>query len=294
MPRLAERAALLTAALVAGLAGCVAARTPLSRFDTGSAAVEIGTPEFVPQARYPSVEALRAEIRGRGLLPLVLQSVRPQAEAIAQLRAGQAVLVRLSRGLPFFAHLDYAAWVGVDPANDRVLLRSAGQSAQWMNFADFNTAWRAAGSWALVAAPPQRIPSFATPDDWLSEAASLAATQPAAAGQAYLAASRRWPQSPAVWLALARWREAHDDLPGAMLAYAAAARVEPSNAATHARLAQLLLLRQCADQAEDEIELALRYETDPQRRAEDQGVLAQIRDRGGPSVVCALEPNDGG
>jgi tetratricopeptide (TPR) repeat protein len=292
MPTAAERTALMALAMVVWLAGCVAPRTHLSHWDASGSAVEIGTPDFVPQDRYPSVDALRAQIRSQGLLALALHSAQMTADAVAQVRAGQPVLVRLKRGLPFAAHFDYAALLGVDPANDRVLLRSASRAAQWMNFGDFSAAWRAAGDWALVAAPPQRVPSFATVDDWLSEAANLATLQPDATRRAYEAATRRWPESAAAWLALARWREAHADLDGATLAYAAAVRVEPLNAATHARLAQLLLARQCADQAEDEIEQALRYETEPQRRAQDQRLLAQIRDHGGPSVVCPLEARD--
>jgi cytochrome c-type biogenesis protein CcmH/NrfG len=110
-----------------------------------------------------------------------------------------------------------------------------------------------------------------------------------AAAQAYAAVTRRQPDDAGAWAGLGRSQYAMGGLRGATVAFANASRLDPQSAALHHSLARVLIERECADQAEDEIDLALTLEKDPRQLAAYRKTETLVAAHSGPSVVCPLD-----
>jgi predicted Zn-dependent protease len=222
------------AALLLAISGC-ASRPPLPRVDQLQT-VELEAVPFYPQRRYqcgpaalatvlgwsglsvtpdalkdavfiPGREGslqpeLRAQARRHGRLAYRLA---PQADKLfAELAAGHPVLVLQNLALSWWPVWHYAVVVGFDAERGEVLLRSGTTRRHSVPLTTFMRTWQRAGSWALVALPPDRLPVTADPASFFSAAYDLERTgQPAAAAVAYRAGLERWPQQAELGLALA-------------------------------------------------------------------------------------------
>jgi len=231
----------------------------------------------------------------RGLLPrygrigYVLHPAQPDKELERQLQAGHAVLLRLRNGL-VLKQWHYAVVIGVHPTTGVFILRGAGELRREIPYGELLDAWKEGGYWGLLSLHPGEMPQDAGVGEWLSAAAQMEqAGKTEAAVQAYTAVTQRWPNEGMAWLGLGRGYYALHNVRGATIAYYNATRLLPNSAAAHNGLAQALVDRQCADQAEDESKLALELERDPQQRAQYLRTQKQVQDYGGPSVVCPLE-----
>ncbi|MHC6226087.1 peptidase C39 family protein [Pseudomonas sp. X10] len=207
---------LLAACLVAAcLAGC--ASQPPSALNGLAQRVELGSvPFYQGNANHSGAMALAALLSQQGVqitpglldkplnLPQgaeSLQSGIPKAareygmvvyplEArldalLAQVAAGNPVLLRYQEGSAFWSEPRYALLVGYDRYKERVLLRSGMNRRLLMDFDDFNTAWAKEGSWAVLVQPPRQLPAQVDRQRWLQAADELArAGQELAARQA--------------------------------------------------------------------------------------------------------------
>ncbi|WP_310191891.1 peptidase C39 family protein [Pseudomonas hunanensis] len=104
---------------------------------------------------------------------------------LAQVAAGNPVLLRYQEGSAWWSEPRYAVLVGYDSYKQRVLLRSGMHRRQLMAFDDFQGAWQAQGSWAVLVQQPRQLPAQVDRQRWLKAADELArAGQEMAARQA--------------------------------------------------------------------------------------------------------------
>ncbi|HLG52413.1 MAG TPA: PA2778 family cysteine peptidase [Steroidobacteraceae bacterium] len=284
------RAALPTAALLVGLAGC-AASPPLAHGIPLelSRALELRDTPFFPQEDYqcgPAALATVLQASGIAVEPTALapQVYLPkrrgslQAELIGATRrhgrlayqlpgTGQALLAELSEGRPVLLLQNlrvkalpvwhYAVLVGYDADRNVAVLRSGRHERLEMRWQSFARSWDRAGRWAISALAPGVIPAGAEASRYLEAAAGVeAAGDRRAAALAYDAAIARWPEEPVAWLGRGNVAYGDRDLAAAADAYARAATLAPDNAAVRNNLAQVLAEAGCMMESRRQLERA--------------------------------------
>lgn len=269
------------------LAGCTSG-TPLRDYTLPAADVELSATPFFPQKRYQCGPAALATVLAadgvavtpEDLVPYVylperrgsLQTemvaatrrygrmpytLRPSFDdLLAEVSAGTPVLVMLNLGVRLLPQWHYAVVIGYHVPSDSLLLRSATSERRWMKRIRFQGAWLRAENWAMVAVRPDQPPVTAQSGEWLRTASAFEELgRTVLAVQAYQAATRRWPEHPLAWQALANARYALKDLPSAEAALRRALQLAPS-ATAHNNLAHVLHERGCLAEAAVQIGLA--------------------------------------
>lgn len=321
------RAALPTAALLLGLAGC-AASPPLARGLPAERprALELDATPFFPQEDYqcgPAALATVLQASGVAVEPaaLVPQVYLPgrrgslQAELIGATRrhgrlayrlpgTGQALLAELeagrpvlllqnlgSRALPTF---HYAVLIGYDANRNIALLRSGRSERLAVRWQSFARSWDRAGRWAIAVLEPGVIPAQAQVADYLEAAAGLeAAGHERAAGIAYDAALARWPQQPLAWLASGNAAYLAGELATAADAYARAVTLAPGDAVARNNLAQVLLDAGCTDAARRQLSRAEARVAGPEIAARIAATRAQLpAEKSTGALSCRLGERD--
>lgn len=181
----------------------------------GASGVKIAPDDLVSQVYLPGrkgslqVELLAASRRA-GRIPYPLPQ---QPEAVfAELQAGHPVLVLQNLLVRTVPKWHYAVVVGADAARNRVLLNSGEKRALDMPASKFMRTWDWGGRWAVVALKPGELPAHAEPTAYLIAVAGFENVAGAnAAGPAYQAALKRWPQEPRVHLAVGNQAYAQGD-----------------------------------------------------------------------------------
>jgi len=231
-------------------------------------------------------EALTAA-RGTGLVPYVLHSPHPDADVVREVQAGNPVAVLLSSSLLFGARWHFAVIVGVDPGNDKIVMRSCLNARESTSFGDFLSNWSGSNNWAMVLMPPDKLPAT------IDARSAIAAIHPLEknnqielAERAYSAVTERWPDDALAWKSLADARYQQKNLRGSTDAWIVALRLTPDDNVSRNNLAYVLLERQCAEQAEDLINKAIASETDPAQLEAFKNTRYWILRHEGPSVVC--------
>lgn len=207
----------------------------------GADGVRVAPSELTPRLFLPAREGslqteLIASARHYGRVPLQLDT-RMQAIADA-LADGYPVLVLQNLGTPWTPVWHYAVVIGLDPARERVVLRSGTERRRFEHAADFMRSWSLAGRWAVVAADPADVPGFASLSSWLAAAAPAeSAGQLALAETAYASAVARWPEAALAHAALGNARHARGDVPAARQAWQKALALDPDLEAARRNLA---------------------------------------------------------
>ncbi|MBF7729332.1 PA2778 family cysteine peptidase [Pseudomonas sp. N040] len=182
---------------------------------------------------------------------LLVYPVSPRLEAVLQqVAAGNPVLVLQNLAFAWYPRWHFAVVVGYDRRQGSLVLRS-GTSKRWLtDFASFDATWARSGRWAVVTLPADRLPAAAQFLPWLKAASDLEETgHLLAARQAYLTATRRWPEQAMGWFALANNRYASGDRPGAEQALRVSLEHAPGFAAGWFNLSQVLAEQGCATTA---------------------------------------------
>ena len=219
-------------------------------------------------------------------LPMVLP---PALSAVfAEIRSGQPVLV-----LQKADGWHYAVVIGVEPASNRLILRSGKDGRAYQDIDRFLAGWKAADHWAMVLGDGSRPPVSATLESWVAglEAATAAGHGALAEKGAY-GAIARWPEDVVPWVALGNVRYAQKRWPEAQDAYVQALRMKPENPVVRNNLALVLLERRCIALAEAELERAIAGETDPKLLKAYDNTRALINRYNGPAIYCP-SPEDG-
>lgn len=191
---------------------------------------------FLPERGGSLQTELIASTRRYGRVPLQLDT---RMQAIADgLASGYPVLVLQNLGTPWTPVWHYAVVVGLDPEQERVVLRSGTERRRFEHSADFMRSWSYAGRWAVVVTDPQEVPAFASLREWLSAAAPAeSAGQLALAESAYAAAVVRWPESALAHAALGNARHARGEVEAARGAWRQALALDPDLDAARRNLA---------------------------------------------------------
>lgn len=150
---------------------------------------------YIPQRRGSLQIELIAAARERDLL---VYPVPRKLEAIlAELEAGNPVLVMQNLTVSWLPRWHYAVAIGYDLQRREVILHSGLESGRRESFAGFMRAWSKADYWGRVMLPPDQIPATAEPLAFLSAASDLEQTgRLHSAELAYKTARQQWPDQP--------------------------------------------------------------------------------------------------
>lgn len=191
---------------------------------------------------------------------LLVYPLAPRLDALlAEVAAGNPVLVLQNLAFDWYPRWHFAVLVGYDRQKNELVLRS-GTTRRWVtDFASFDATWARGGRWAVVTMPADRLPARAELRPWLQAAADLEQTgHAAAAQQAYRTAVQRWPQEGMSWFALGNARYVAGDGSGAQAALQRSVTVEPGLAPGWGNLAHVLAEQGCAAAAERAMQCARR------------------------------------
>ncbi|HLT03927.1 MAG TPA: PA2778 family cysteine peptidase [Pseudomonas sp.] len=169
---------------------------------------------------------------------------------LAELAAGNPVLVLQNLGFNWLPTWHFAVVVGYDRERETLLLRSGVTRRLETDFATFMRTWQRGDRWALVVTAPERLPATARLLPWLRAASDLEETgQPRAAERAYRAASARWPQEALPWFALGNLLHARGQPAEAAEALRRSVQRAPGFAAGWFNLSEVLAGQGCPAQA---------------------------------------------
>lgn len=235
---------------------------PQEEFQCGPAAlatmlvqrgVQTSPEQLKPQVYLPGRQGslkleLVAAARQHGQLVYPLE---PQLDALlAQVAAGNPVLVMQNLGLDWYPQWHFAVLVGFDRPKNELILRSATVQRWTTDFSSFDRTWARAQRWAVVTVPPDKLPAEAQLQPWLQAASDLEETgRRADAERAYRTAAERWPGEPMPALALGNARYAVGDREGAEAALRDSLQRQADFSVGWSNLAEVLNERGCPQQA---------------------------------------------
>ncbi|OPK10249.1 hypothetical protein BZ163_11240 [Pseudomonas sp. VI4.1] len=93
---------------------------------------------------------------------------------LAQVAAGNPVMVRFTEGSAFWAGPRYAILAGYNREKQTVLLRAGMNRRTLMSFGSFESAFKDAGGWAVLIQKPDQLPANVDQQRWLKAASDLA------------------------------------------------------------------------------------------------------------------------
>ncbi|BAU50171.1 hypothetical protein SVA_3635 [Sulfurifustis variabilis] len=209
-----------------------------------AAGVETTAEALVPQVYLPDRRGslqieLVAAVRRHDRVPYVLA---PRLESLlAEVAAGNPVLVLQNLALPWYPKWHYAVVVGYDVDRAEIVLRSGLERRHVVPLGVFERTWRRGNHWAMVALVPDRLPRTAEETSYLQSVAALERLgRNREAERAYRAALARWPLSLAARMGLGNSLYAAGDLEGAERAYREVTEAHPNAGAAFNNLAQTL------------------------------------------------------
>ncbi|RRV69603.1 peptidase C39 family protein [Stutzerimonas stutzeri] len=149
---------------------------------------------YIPERRGSLQVEMVAAARAAGLLVYPLRS--RLEDVLAEVAAGNPVLVLQNLAFDRWPQWHFAVVVGYDLVEQRLVLRS-GTTERWIaSFRDFERTWSKAERWAVVTLKPDQLPATARETVWLRSASDLEQVgQVSPARVAYEAAVARWRSS---------------------------------------------------------------------------------------------------
>lgn len=243
---------------------------PQKRFYCGPAALAMvmtwsGEPvtqdELVPQVYTPSRQGtlrndMLAAARRRGRLAVQVGDLR---SLLAELAAGNPVVVFQNLALDWFPQWHYAVAYGYDLQKREIVLRSGTEARRVTDLYAFERTWERGDYWGLVVLPPERLPATADERSVLDAAAGLERTEHLReAASAYMAILSRWRESFPAWMGLGNTLYAQKDFSGAAGAFREATRRRPKAPAAWNNLAYALAAQGQHDEAQRAAEEAVR------------------------------------
>ena len=243
---------------------------PQKRYYCGPAALAMvmtwsGEPvtqdELVPQVYTPSRQGtlrndMLAAARRRGRLAVQVSDLR---SLLAELAAGNPVVVFQNLALDWFPQWHYAVAYGYDLQKREIVLRSGTEARRVTDLYAFERTWERGDYWGLVVLPPERLPATADERSVLDAAAGLERTEHLReAASAYMAILSRWRESFPAWMGLGNTLYAQKDFSGAAGAFREATRRRPKAPAAWNNLAYALAAQDQHDEAQRAAEEAVR------------------------------------
>lgn len=199
---------------------------------------EILAPELLTPAREGTLaSAMTAAVRRHDRVPYPVVHIE---DLLAEIAAGNPVMVLENRGLPGLPRWHYAVTVAYDLVAETLWFHDGRAVPASRSLRGFHHLWTRSGSWGLLVLPPERLPARATEEGWVQALAGLeAAGRWEAAARGYQAALTRWPASLGAWMGLGNARYAQGRLEAAAAAFEEAVRRHPESGAAHNNLAHV-------------------------------------------------------
>lgn len=211
---------------------------------------------YVPERQGSLQAEMRAAARARGLVAYRLQ---PELDdVLAEVAAGNPVLVFQNLGLGFAPRWHYAVVIGYDLEARDLVLRSGTIERHVNELSRFERTWARGERWAFVAVPPEQLPATAKPLPWLRAVHELEQTgMLEGARTGYTAAIERWPDQHIGYLGLANAHFAAGGLEPAETALRELLQRQPGRHEAWNNLAHVLAARQCGRQAREAADCAV-------------------------------------
>jgi tetratricopeptide (TPR) repeat protein len=216
--------------------------------------VDVTPQQLVPQIYVPDRQgSLQAELlsatRRHGRVPYVMRN--SLAPILAELRAGQPVLVLQNLGLDRWPVWHYAVLIGFDADSREFLLRSGRTPRLQSGARSFLASWDRAGRWSMVAVAASEPPAGADVLGWLQAVAPFESTGDLdTAVEGYEAAVARWPESAMAWAALGNARYLQQQFVVAAQAYERAVTQSPELWTARNNLVQTMIALGCPASAQ--------------------------------------------
>jgi tetratricopeptide (TPR) repeat protein len=255
--RLARPAGLVPVAELAGVpffpqkdyeCGPAALATSLAYFGAPVTADDLVPQVYLP-ARQGSLQIeMLASARRNGM---VAYALAPRFEdLLREIAAGFPVILLQDYGVWPVRLWHYAVAVGYDMNEGELVLRSGEKRRLQIPFAVLEYTWKESDYWAMVTAPPDRIPVTATEAPYLKAVVALEHSgNRRAAREAYAAMLARWPESLGAGIGLANMHYGLGDLEQAEAVLRRLAERHPDAAVVYNNLAQTILDRGRAAEA---------------------------------------------
>lgn len=240
---------------------------------------------YIPDQHGSLQVEMLAATRQHGLLAYVLQ---PQLQdVLAEINAGNPVVVLQNLGLSWYPVWHYAVAIGFDLHGEQIILRSGSNQRMTMPFSTFEHTWARSNYWAILALPPSKTPHTAKPENFIQSITALQHSSPTTdVHQAYVAAMQRWPDNLITIIAAGNYAYDLGDLTRAEQLFIKASQTHPDSAAAFNNLAQVLSDQGKYDAALEKIMHALQIagplkkimldtlsEIEQKKRAAQQGSL---------------------
>jgi tetratricopeptide (TPR) repeat protein len=198
---------------------------------------------MVPEVYTPSRQGtlrndMVAAARRRGRLAVQVGDVE---SLLAEIAAGNPVVVFQNLALDWFPQWHYAVAVAYDLDQGEIVLRSGTDARLAIHLYAFERTWKRGDYWGLVVLPPERLPATGDERSVLDAAAGLERTgRLREAASAYTALLSRWPESFPAWMGLGNTLYARKDFSAAVPAFREAIRRRPQAPAAWNNLAYAL------------------------------------------------------
>ncbi len=166
--------------------------------------------------------------RRAGRLAVPVQSLQ---DLLAELDAGNPVLVLQNLGLDRWPVWHYAVAMGYDLERSTLFLHSGREARHAVDFEAFETSWQSSENWALTVTRPDQLPATLDEAQGLEAANGLEqAGREGASAMAYSALLDRWPDSLPALMGLGNVRYAAGDIENARKTFRHATTLHPKAA----------------------------------------------------------------
>lgn len=178
---------------------------------------------------------------------------------IAEIEAGNPVLVLQNLGMDWFPSWHYAVVKGIDIPNNEIILHSGTTENYVLSLDTFERTWQRANKWGMVVMRPDSIPASA---DTLSYLKAISVFEKKGeqrvALQAYQASVNQWPNEVVAIMGLGNMYYQLAQLENAKTAYERAIAIDAEYAPAHNNLAQVFLDTNQLDDAYEHAQIAVR------------------------------------
>jgi hypothetical protein len=251
--------------------GPAALATSLVYFGAPVTPDELVSQVYIPERKGSLQVEMIASARRNGMVAYQLE---PRfVDMLREVAAGYPVIVLMDFGVWPVSIWHYAVVVGFDMQTSDVILRSGEKQRLLMPYGVLEYIWKESKYWAIVTAPPGKIPATATEPLYLKAVVALEqAGKRQAAREAYVAMLVRWPESLGAGIGLANVDYALGDLKQAESVLRRMVEKHPDQAVAYNNLAQTIF-----DQGRD---------------AEALPLAERAVELGGPHAAAARETLD--
>ena len=194
---------------------------------------------YLPEMQGSLQVEMLAAARRHGMVAYLLPPTL--ADVMAEIAAGNPVVVLQNLGLSWHPVWHYAVVVGYDLGNEQMILRSGKDSRQVLPFFTFEKTWARSNDWAMVVLPPGHLPQTATPETYIPGIAALEHSSPESdVWPAYAATMQRWPNNLVAIIAAGNYAYKRHNLTLAEQLFYEATQAHPDSVAALNNLAQTL------------------------------------------------------